>query len=93
MLPNITKISVEYRPESKDIGPTFQFLRKYGADIKYHNPHLIIERLRTADGPIKLRMSVFQKGNNESIEVEPSLIDGVEKLRAEIENIGKAEGP
>lgn len=46
-LPNIKKISVEYRDQCKDIGPAFQFLRKYTADIKYHNPGITIERLRS----------------------------------------------
>lgn len=63
LLPNIRKISVEYRDQCKDIGPAFQFLRKYTADIKYHNPGITIERLRSEDGPIKLRFNVYTKNS------------------------------
>ena len=80
-LANIEKIQVEYRSEAKDIGPTFQFLRKYAADIRYHSPHVKIERLRTEDGPIKLKLSVFKKGSSEPIVIDPTGITGPEKLR------------
>jgi len=63
LLPNIRKIQIEYRDFCKDIGPTFQFLRKYTADIKYHNPGIVIERLKTVDGPIKLKFNVYKKNS------------------------------
>ena len=71
-LPNISKITVEYRDQAKDIGPTFQFLRKYTADIKYHNPDIVIERLRSDDGPIKLKLSVYKKNSQEPVVIDPS---------------------
>lgn len=88
-LPNISKITVEYRDQCKDIGPTFQFLRKYTADIKYHNPHIVVERIRTEDGPIKLRLLIQQKNSEEPTVIEPTLFKGIEGLREEIEKIGK----
>ena len=60
-LPNIQKIYLEYRNQSKDIGPAFQFLRKYIADIRYHNPGIQIERNRSDNGPIKLKFVVYTK--------------------------------
>lgn len=80
-MPNIRKITVEYRDQAKDIGPTFQFLRKYSADIKYNNPDIILERIRSEDGPIKLRLSVYQKNSEEPIVLDASEIKGVEGLR------------
>lgn len=37
-LPNIKEIKVHYRPLCKNIGPTMQFLRKYGPAIRFYNP-------------------------------------------------------
>ena len=82
-------MSVEYRDQCKDIGPTFQFLRKYAADIKYHNPEIVLERQRSEDGPIKLRMTVWTKNSEEPTVIDPSGISGTEGLREEIEKIGR----
>jgi hypothetical protein len=79
-LPNIRKITVEYRDQCKDIGPAFQFLRKYSADIKYHNPELVLERIRTEDGPIKLRLTVYTKNREEPTVIDTSSIKGTEGL-------------
>jgi hypothetical protein len=75
-LPNIRKITVEYRDECKDIGPTFQFLRKYSADIKYHNQDIVIERIRSEDGPIKLRLTVLTKNSEEPTVIDTTSIKG-----------------
>ena len=77
LLPNIQKITVEYRDQCKDIGPTFQFLRKYTADIKYHNPSLVLERIRSEDGPIKLKLTVHAKNSEDPTFIDPSGINGV----------------
>lgn len=72
---------MEYRDQCKDIGPTFQFLRKYTADIKYHNPELVMERIRSEDGPIKLRLTVYTKNSEEPTVIDTSAIKGPEGLR------------
>jgi hypothetical protein len=76
-LPNIKKIALEYRDQSKDIGPAFQFLRKYTADIKYHNPSIQIERNRSDDGPIKLKFLVYTQKSQEPITIDPSEYTGI----------------
>lgn len=67
MLPNIVAITFEYRKGAKDIGPAFRFLRKYGADIRFHNPELKLQRLKTPEGPISLKVSIYKRQNPEPI--------------------------
>lgn len=39
-LENISQIRLHYRPMCKNIGPSLQFLRKFGPAIRYYNPSL-----------------------------------------------------
>lgn len=68
------------------MGPSFQFYRKYSADIKYHNPHLKMERIKTKEGPMKVQFNV-QKGD-EKISIDPTEYENVEALKEKLITLG-----
>ena len=80
LLPYVKKITIDYRNDCKDIGATFQFIRKYIADIRFNNPNIIIERNRTAEGPIKLKFTVTKNNGLEEF-IDPSLCEGCEDIK------------
>jgi hypothetical protein len=63
---------------AKEIGPTFQFYRKYVADLRYHNPNLKIIREVTESGPLMARICL-----KKSDAMEPFVIEGVKCKNAE----------
>ena len=38
-----------------------QFVRKYGASMRFYNPELSVVKAMSSDGPIALEMHVFRK--------------------------------
>ena len=43
------------------MGLSIGFLRKFGPTIRYHNPHLVVERLRETTAPPNFRFEVYKK--------------------------------
>lgn len=41
-LPNIKEVRLSYRPMCKNVGPSLQFVRKYGPALRWYNPGLLV---------------------------------------------------
>ena len=84
LLPNIKEIRYEYNRFAKEFGPMFQCYRLYVADLRFHNPHLKLQRAVTPDGPLIAKIIIEKANNSELITLEGAKFNSVEELRSKL---------
>ena len=57
---------------------SFGFLRKFGPSIRYHNPHLTVERVCEESGPPVFRFEVYKREVGDPIVIP---VDKKEKVQ------------
>ena len=91
LLPNIEKIRLHYRPNAKNVGLSVGFLRRYGAAIRYHNPHIEVQRLREASGPPNFKFEVYKKGVPTPILIKADKKEKVKEIVEAIQEIDEGK--
>lgn len=85
LLPRLTELKLEANRSAKELGPVFAFYRKYVADLRHHNPHLLLTRQVTETGPLVARISLRKAQEGEPFVIEAGKCKTAEELRSRIQ--------
>lgn len=56
----------------KNVGPSLQFVRKYGPAMRWYNSGLAVEKKPDAQGPLAMTIQVFKKNATEPVIIVPN---------------------